>query len=283
MILVLDACSISNLINVFQDNSLLIEIRKCFKEIYITPEVIKEVNDNKKDYVDFFKDRWDEMEELYSKLSLKDYIHKEDKEKKDCISFLTKFSTAKKVAFNNSDGEYHSSLLSLYVSRLGNVDFAENTNKILFVTDDARAEDAYYALFTTNQVGSIIDSIDIVLILYLKGKILKSRLIQYIEGLFTLYNKELNNLKFILTGIDLKEKANSKYRQNTEFLRQLLYDGNIPELKNILGSPGFKKYFSDNKKVKSAIEKLSLSTYKNKIPSLQSRKYDVQNNLIWKV
>ena len=283
MILVLDACSISNLINVFQDDSLLLEIRKTFKQVYITREVIKEVNDNKADFIEFYRGRWDDLEELYSKLALTDFVYEDDKGKKECVSFLTKFSEAKKMSFNKSDGEYYSSLLSLYISRLGEVNFGENTNKILFVTDDARAEKLYNELFAVNQIGNIIDSIDIVVILYLKNKIAKSRVIQYIEGLFSLYNRDLNKLRFILNGIDVKNKSNLKQRLITEELRQLLYDGNIAELISSLGNPRFRKYLSDNKKVKMNIEKLSGSTYQKKIPSLKSRKGEIINDLVWKV
>jgi hypothetical protein len=283
MILVLDACSISNLINVFQDTSLLAEIRKCFKRVYITREVIKEVNDNKHAYLELYKNRWNDIDELYDKLCLSDNIHEDDADKSQCISFLTKFSHAKKLDFKTGDGEYYSSLLALYISRWGIADFAENTNKVMFVTDDARAEVAYNTLFATNQIGSIIDSIDILVILYLKSKITKKRVLQYIEGLFGLYNKELNQLRFILNGIDIKEKNNLKQRLITENLRQLLYDGNIPGLLNSLGEARFREYFSDHKKVKEVINKLSPITYQKKIPSLKERKNEVMNDLIWKI
>ena len=92
----------------------------------------------------------------------------------------------------------------------------------------------------------------------------KKRIIQYIEGLFSLYNKELNQLRFILNGIDIKDKENLKQRLITERLRQLLYDGDIAELLNCLGDARFRKYFSDNKKVKGShvvIKYKSLSLY----------------------
>ena len=170
MILVLDACSISNMINVFQDDSLLIEIRKCFKEVYITPEVIQEVINNKADYIEFYKNRWIEMNELYHRLDFNNYVYKDDHGKKDCVHFITKFADLKSLPFKKTSGEYYSSLLSLYISRLGLTEFAENANKILFVTDDAKAEKSYKALFSTNQIGNIIDSVDILLILYLRDR-----------------------------------------------------------------------------------------------------------------
>jgi hypothetical protein len=282
MILVLDACTISNLIHAFQDTSLIKDLYKCFSEIYIPREVIKEVHSNENAYLTLYNNNWDKLRQLYSDIKLREFIHELDSSKTDCADFFSNFSDKKKLQYK-INGEYYSSLLSLFISRLGNSNFNENTNKILFATDDAKAEKLYKELFSSNQIGIIVDSIDIITMFYLKGLLTKTRTIQFIESLIGIYNILIRDLRNEI--LKLKRNKNTSIRIQlllTSYLEKIdAYD--INEINNILENALYKKIFTTYPKIKDLTKLLIQNQTSKKIQRLKIRRDELINGLIWKV
>ena len=282
MILILDACTILNLVNVYQDDRLLKLLRNCFKEIYIASEVIAEVDDNKSAYSHLYESP-DTLKQLFTELKLREYLSDLDKDKIECFKFAKNFAKIKHLEFREADGEFHSTLLSLYLSRWGKTSFVENNNKILFATDDEGAKELYQNMFYTNQIGAIIDSIDIVCILYLKSLLSKALALSCIEGIIALYNSELDSVIKEIEIVRKKESNSAKNQINLTTLMEYVRAIQVAEVERISLTNNYKKLYDDHPALKSSVKNFTKNTLGPKFQYLKIRHDEIRNDLLWVV
>jgi hypothetical protein len=280
MVLVLDACTISYLVNVFQDDSLIKHTKKAFTQVYVCSEVINEVNNNKFSYLDLY-DSKEHVLQLLADINLRELLSDHDRNKSECKPLIRKFSAAKGLALREMDGEFHCALLSLYLSRWGQEDFNEQINSVLFATDDEGAKELYSQLVAHNQVGVIVDSVDIVVILHLKALITKSTLIRYIEGLINLHRRGIGILKGKIEAVKKLERGNAKHELALTSLMELLTNAEIDELKDSLYNHSYKTLFKKYDSIKTGIKELELGT--QRFNYLKERRIEVIDDLIWKI
>jgi hypothetical protein len=280
MILVLDACTISNLLHIVQDDSLIKLLNRAFSKVYITKEVIKEVDNNKFMYLPYYNNSRETINQLISDLKLNAYISDCDKDKYECTPFIKKFAIAINESFKDDEGEFQSALLSLYLSRWGDISFMENNNKILFATDDDKANRLYIKLFSTNQIGHIIDSVDLLSIFYLKGLITKKDLIKNVDAIIQLYWFPLNRLKQVIVNMKNKDLKGNTQSYLTS-LMEFCIDYQIEKIFDTLHDNGYKKIYSSIPQLKEAIKNLNEANGVRKVAYLKERHKIVSNNLIW--
>jgi hypothetical protein len=280
MILVLDACTVSYLYNVFQDDSLIKLLKKCFLEVYICSEVITEVNDNKFSYLTLYESK-EQVIQLLSDINLNQFLSEHDKSKSECKPLIRKFSAAKGLVLRELDGEFHCALLSLYLSRWGEDKLYENLNAILFATDDYGATKLYSQLVATNQIGIIIDSIDIVVILHLKELLTKATLIRYIEGLINLNNRDIKVLKSKIEVAKELEKGNTKHQLALSTLMEYLINAEMQSLKDCLYHNSFKSLLKKYENIKTAIKELETET--PRFDYLKERRAEIIEDLVWNI
>jgi hypothetical protein len=280
MILVLDACTISNLLHIVQDDSLIKLLNRAFSKVYITKEVIKEVDNNKFMYLPYYNNSRETINQLISDLKLNAYISDCDKDKYECTPFIKKFAIAINESFKDDEGELQSALLSLYLSRWGDISFMENNNKILFATDDDKANRLYIKLFSTNQIGHIIDSVDLLSIFYLKGLITKKDLIKNVDAIIQLYWFPLNRLKQVIVNMKNKDLKGNTQSYLTS-LMEFCIDYQIEKIFDTLHDNGYKKIYSSIPQLKEAIKNLNEANGVRKVAYLKERHKIVSNNLIW--
>lgn len=281
MILILDACTISNLIHVFQDDTLFKSLPRAFPKIYVCKEVIKEVQDTKEDYRDYYSGKWDTLESLYSSITLQNYMTPEDDDKLECQPILLKYFLHENLPHKHN-GEFYSSLLSLYISRLGVKAFSENTNQILFATDDAKADLVYRKFFHCNQIGSIISSIDLVIIMYLKNILTKKKVLSYIEGLYPLYSRDINSFKSMIKRI-LKKEKEPGFVLGLNTIDEYLSNGDFKDLLATLESASFRKLYRKHYSIKEKIKSINIYSFRDKFDFLKMKHNEFKNELVWKV
>lgn len=279
MILVLDACTVSNLLHVFQDDSLIKSLPKAFDEIYIAEEVFAEIHTYKDIYRPYYKDNWNKLDEVYKTISLATFLKREQASKLECKPIIKSY-----LNFNNfplkENGEFYSSIVALTLSRNGENHI--NTHKILFATDDDKAGIIYQGLYKLNQVGSIISSIDILIILWLKGEVRAAKVNSYIEGLYPLYSQPINKIKTEIVKVRKREKDDSLLLAlNT--LDELVCNGEYVELSDAIGEVRFNKIFKKYENLKTALKLLPLQELRDKVNKLAHRQKEFAKNLVWKL
>jgi len=188
MIAIVDACSILNILQVFFDEKYIEDLKHEFKEVFITHKVFEEIIDNKHKNFQNDHDSQNRLDNVIRDSYLETLIYDDNYE--DCQKMIEKSIKSQQIWDKN--GEYYSASLALYLSREGAEKFYENLLSIVFVTDDAPAEQDLKEFFQINQIGTIINSIDLMTIFYLKERITKNELIGYCTALKDLYAKELS-------------------------------------------------------------------------------------------
>lgn len=186
-ILILDACSIINLMRIDTDEEFLGNwIRKT--NPYIAETVIKEVNANYKK--NSFEDEHNrEQVEIRIKYLNQFMVNDKDVESYDgnvMMDELKKFSKHKKKA----NGELYSTALCLKTSQ-------EYKKSTLFVTDDYPAKDEFAEYFTFHQIGYIVDTIDLLLLIYHHNEenvFSKNQLIEFISKLKYRYGEDIEEI-----------------------------------------------------------------------------------------
>ena len=281
MILVLDACTISNLLHIVQDNSLIKLLNKSFDKVFITREVISEVNNNKFVYLPYYDNSREIIDQLIADLKLNDYVSEFDNDKYQCIPFIRNFAINMGAPFKEEAGEFQSALLSLYLSRWGNDCFMENSNKILFATDDDRANHLYRNLFSTNQIGFIIDSVDILSVFYLKGLITKKDLLKNVDAIIQLYWSPLNRLKQIIANKSKIKELKGNIQSCLTSLMEMSLEYEIQKISDTLHEGGYKNLYTTFPKLKEAIKSLSSTTIERKAAYLKERYTLVSKSLLW--
>lgn len=280
MIIVLDACTISNLLHIVQDGSLIKLLNKSFTKVCVTREVITEVNDNKFVYLPYYDNSRETINQVIADLKLNDYISELDKDKHECAPFIRRFAINMGATIKEDAGEFQSALLSLYLSRWGENCFMENNNRILFATDDYRANQLYKNLFSTNQIGVIIDSVDILSIFYLKGLLTKKKLLKNIDALIQLYWSPLNRLRQTISKIKVKEVKGNAQSCLTNLMDMSL-DYQIEKVFDTLHDGGYRSLYNTFPKLKEAVKNLADIGIERKTAYLRERYKIVSNSLLW--
>jgi len=189
---VLDACAVINLLQAFDDDSYFGLIESEFTRVFIAQEkVIEEIHRNKYDNLLTPASKEDERSLQLRRQEIDDIISRRvrnyvfPKDTVECQNFLSKAT-----GYRKKNGEFYSVALSLYLSRMDGVEkICEQLLDVHFVTDDLGVSNDFGTFFRVNQIGNLIDSIDIMTILYLRGRITKADLENFCFTLKSLYSR----------------------------------------------------------------------------------------------
>jgi hypothetical protein len=278
VIVIVDACSILNILQVFFDEKYIEDLKHEFQEVFLTHKVFEEIIDNK--HKNFPNDQvsLNRLDNVIRESDLETLIYYDNYE--ECHKILDKTIKSKHILDKN--GEYYSAERSLYLSREGKENFYENLLSIVFVTDDAPAEQDLKAFFQINQIGTIINSIDLMTLFYLKERITKNEMISYCTALKDLYAKELSFIKNEVENLKKSEK-NIKNQMALSQILTLLEDGQYDELKQLDGQKYFKKILQSNQRLKHLINNIDTNKLRRKIRTIDERIRQIKNESIWKV
>lgn len=282
MTLVIDACSLLNLTHCVGDDSFIKAINTIFSKVYITSKVEEEVNSNFIKYAYIYDYNKQSIHDLQYSLSLERYRSEFEKDKDQGKELARNYGIFKKKVFKESSGEFESLLLSLHVSRLGETDFNENLNKVFFATDDAPASEIFSSFFSENHVGKIIDSVDILTLLYLKSKITKTDLVKNIYAIKQLYLRPMNILVKYIEKIKAKENLNSDAQLRLTIIHKLLNETNLEELIKVTEDPKYRKLLLKFPLIKDPLQEIMSIAPRNKISYLNYRISMIDRNLLWK-
>ena len=114
----------------------------------------------------------------------------DDKIKNDYSDELKKFCNYTK---DNDNGELHSTLLSLHLCR-------KEETRLFFYTDDFPAKKQFFPYFAYQQIGTIGDSVDLLLFLFWSGTDFnEKRLKTYLQSLYSEYATPLKKFSNKIT------------------------------------------------------------------------------------
>ena len=196
--IVIDACTLINLLRIDEDDNFLYKHLKSF-EVHIAETVYNEIRKN------VFRNAISKTDEkridtLLPLLPLEFKLHQDEEIKRivgnEYFEQICSFSGHTKK-FN---GELISSVLALVLSR-----FEES--KVCFLTDDFPAKEEFSSFFTIQQIGLIEDSIDLLLMFHWSNSDFTKRNLENV--LFDL-KAEYNRTQSAFVGGILKLKSNYK-------------------------------------------------------------------------
>jgi len=240
--IVIDACTLINLLRIDEDDNFLYKHLTSL-DIHISETVYNEFKTN------LFKNAIDDTdkERLSVIFSLPDFNHhKDDDIKRD----LGKNWVEKIVSYvghtKKANGELFSSLLALSLSR-------ENDMKICFYTDDFPAKDEFRDFFYIQQIGSIEDSVDLLLMLYwTEEDFPMQKLKKNLYDLKSEYNKVVVNFVNKIDALKSKYEQKQLIRKKLDCIINAFYSNNMKE---------FEKHVDDIRKVKDKDIKECLSAF----------------------
>lgn len=219
--IVIDACTLINLLRIDEDDNFLYK-QLASLDTHIAETVYNEFKTN------LFKNALDygDQERLNAILSLPDFEYHKDEDIKrnlgnDWVEKIISYvGHSKKL-----NGELYSSLLSLGLSR-------EKEVKICFYTDDFPAKEEFTYFFSIQQIGSIEDSVDLLLMLYwarAEEYFSIQRLKRNLFDLKSEYNKVI--VSFIKKISDIKSRYGQKQsiRKKLECIENAFYSNNMDE------------------------------------------------------
>lgn len=230
--IILDACTILNLLRIDDEDEFLFKKLRALN-IHICKSVYNEA------YKNIGKEGFDEEQKEYIHTQmplLAEYI------KNPSADFEKQYSKEIKRFCNYSkdNGEFYSTLLSLYICR-------EEECRTFFYTDDVPARETFANYFTFQQIGSIGDSVDLLLFLYWVNADFKlSQLKRYFKALYLSYSRPFKQLLDKIR--ENKEEWISNRLKDPKFIQNidLLEEGlNSIDLHSIQDAVYF---FSSNKK-----------------------------------
>lgn len=272
MIAVLDACTIFNLFNLSNDDKYLNYTVSIFDKVQIVPIVIDEVNRNKS--VALFSDNSEDFNEFVLK-TINKLVNREilDFEKKHTLKSLNQRKGGKE------DGEFVSTCCALHISRIVEKEFAENVLNTHFITDDYPAKLEFQDFFDVNQIGKIIDTLDLLTIFYLKGYITKNALLKAFNSLISIYNRKLNNLSGMLKELKKLDTKKSNQLILTEIINRLeVFSANSESrIMGYIESPEFKAYLRKQKFPIKLFSELFNSKNDEKIKYIKRRIEQLEN------
>jgi len=228
---VLDTCTIINLLRIDEDDEFLFKNLKNLN-LNISDCVYNEVqkNVNKKPLT---KEQKDYITQRLPSFAAH-IISPDKKFKDDYLAELKKFCN-----YTKENGELHSTLLSLHICR-------KEGSRLFFYTDDFPAKRQFAPYFSYQQIGIIGDSVDLLLFLYWSVLDFKEkRLNKYLQNLYSEYATPLKDFSNkITTNKDSWLKSNSKdikLKDNLLKIERGCYDLNFAILNEGIG------FFKTNK------------------------------------
>lgn len=283
MQLILDACAVIHLLQVdiekennnFHFNHDYLELlNKLEYEVIIVKKVHDEIKDNyKKNLISIDEKKLIESyinQNLY-KLTSYDIF----KEYEPFLPFVKRVND-----YSDDNGELHSATYALYRSRYED----DSIFQTHFFTDDDGVKKDFNDFFVSNSLGQILETVDLLSVLYQKNFIKKKVIIDFAYNLKKLYVSEYNSL------IDLCEKAKVsngiKGTQEKALLTkliELLNSINFTEISSqIIPSKEYISIKRANKELDILLSKVLSTDYKkvtfidNKIQHLKNKMWDCE-------
>lgn len=176
-VIVLDACTIINLLRIDDDNHFLFELLlkiAAQDSLFISEEVLEETRNNK--FCNVLSD--EKKKQINQVLPQLQRFKKENKYiqgYEDIVSFVKEYVNYEK----RYNGELSSAILCVLLSM-------ETPKHIAFLTDDYPAKDAFQGLFSFLHFGQIEDTVDFLFFLYKwqpSNKFTKNMLIEFLSKL----------------------------------------------------------------------------------------------------
>jgi hypothetical protein len=239
---ILDACTLINLLRIDQDEFLLNSLKVL--ELNITSKVYNEVKNNiKKNYLS--NEQIKHIDQVIPQLLL--YCHKDEviieNISPEFLNQIRHFSQHRK----QDNGELISSALSLYLSR-------DKRSKVFFYTDDFPAKNQFEPFFNYQQIGAIGDSVDLLLFMYwIKSDFDFKRLKGYLQDLKSEYNQPLKQfISKIQSKKDLFTRKENKNKELVENVNKILKGYEANNIKLLLEGVNF---FNSTRKY-TAIKKI---------------------------
>ena len=248
---VIDACTMINLLRIDDDDDFLYKNLESL-DIHITDIVCDEIKNN------IFRntisaDDKKRLNTLLPFLASDLTYHLSE----DIIKHISNDVYEKiKIYANHTkkdNGELISMILSLYLSR-------QNKSKVIFYTDDFPAKDEFEKTFMIHQIGTIEDSVDLLLFLYwLKRDFTLPKLKEKLKDLISEYNSSLKGFVNCIKDLDLK-----KERQLKKLLNEItdeFYDAKMDKFFNVLN----KIKHTKNKSVRKILDDFPDLEKRNKL------------------
>ena len=195
--IVLDTCTIFNILRIDNEDEFLYKKLKGLN-LHISDYVYNEAQRNI-NYKPFLKEQKDYITQQLPSFA-KHIVSPDEKIKTDFFDSLKKFCN-----YIKEDGELHSTLLSLYICR-------KEGTRLFFYTDDFPAKKQFDPYFSYQQIGTIGDSVDLLLFLFWSVSDFKEKQLKdYLQSLRSEYAIPLRNFS---KEIELKKDLwlNSKPR-----------------------------------------------------------------------
>lgn len=277
MIAVLDACTVFNLVNLTDDFTYVEHSKKVFSSLCIVPKVFDEIREHIND--GFISDKVKSDNELIYKQikSLTDNYEINEKVK---IHFTKQLDNRKD---GKEDGEFMSLCYCALKSReLVNDAPMTRSLKVHFVTDDMPATEEFSSEFSTNQIGSIIDTTDLLTILCLNGIINKNDLLKRLNFLIKTYNKTLLHVDRELKSYKDKNKfSNNLSKKLDQILTEIIHhleENSHDKIKDLMEEKSNKKEIANHSEIKKLLSKLNNNTQNSqKITYIRTRIAKIEN------
>lgn len=146
------------------------------------------------------------------------------------------------------NGELHSSLLALYLSRF-------KRSRLYFYTDDFPAKEQFVPYFAFQQIGTIGDSVDLLLFLYWVREDFKfDYLRKYLWDLCAEYRRSLKNfcddIEKNIQDWQVKYRRDKYFQENLKLMKQGYLKHDFKKLHEAIA------YFKNNRKKYSEIIKI---------------------------
>ena len=242
MFIILDACSIINLIHIDEDDFILKKLKNL--EISISDCVFKEVKKNVYKNIKTsnpsteYKNRSSIDQNLTFFRNFRVLDETLDKEMGE--DFFDHVGELANYAKRN--GEFYSAALALYMSR-------EKPTKVFFHTDDFPAKSDFSHFFNFQQIGHIEDTADLLMLLHrLDDGFSKKDLQSFLSKLFSEYASDVATLLKKLREYQIP-KILLKDRRFNQVLHQIITDLSTYNFSNLKSH--FSYFFSNPKKYKS--------------------------------
>lgn len=203
---ILDACTIINLLRIDDENEEFLYNHIIGLNLHVAKKVHDEVKknfnknplpENQQQYIDRCIVR------LYNDLTPQNKIYTDE----DIIKNISKklfdeLKTYGDKTYQKENGELYSTALGLIVSR-------SEDDKIWFYTDDKPATEYFMPYFCYQQIGTIMDTVDLLIYLYWTSSDFdKKRLEKYLQDLYSDINQPLKNM------INEVERINNNFSNN---------------------------------------------------------------------
>lgn len=180
---ILDACTIINLLRIDDEEEEFLYKHLTTLNLHIAGKVYTEVRAN------FNKNTLSENQAKYIDICLgkiyKDATyHSDDEIVKDLSNqVFNEIKTFSANSYYKDNGELYSTALGLVISRTEN-------NQVLFYTDDKPATDYFMPYFKYQQIGTIMDTVDLLIYLYWSNPDFdKKRLNKYLQAIYSDINQ----------------------------------------------------------------------------------------------